>query len=1015
MQTKALCNVTTINLDASRGQGEQYKWNTGASTGSITVAQPGTFWVDVYLKGCTIRDSFLVVSSSFRPLGNDTTICQRNMPYLLNASVNGADSYKWNDNTTAASQSLTKPGLYWVDINLSGCTFRDTLVVKVDSFKTVTSTARICAGQAYKLPSGKQINISGTYKDTLRNIRGCDSLVTNLTLVVQSITKIVSTASICTGQSYTLPGGKTVSNPGVYNDTIRYASGCDSLIATLTLTVSSVTALTLNPVICQGQTYTLPSGQVVTASGNYVTTISHPGKCDSIITTNLTVKLLTIKSLSPTICQGQSYNMPSGAIINLAGTFKDTIRYATGCDSLITTVNLTIKPVIIVTKSTTICQGQTYTLPSGKVVSTSSTYNDTIRYINGCDSLVSTITLSVKPVVKTTINSVICFGQLYTFPSGKKVTASGTYNDTIRYVTGCDSLVSVINLTVKPLIKQSVANSICEGQSFTLPSGKSVTAAATYADTIRYVTGCDSLISTITLTVKVVKRITANASICIGQTYILPSGKGVTTAAIHIDTLRYIGGCDSLISNITLSVKPLIRTILNAVICQGQTYTFPSGRTGSITGTYSDTIRYQTGCDSLLTTINLKANAVTRISNTAIICEGQTYALPSGRLVALQAVYADTLRFTNGCDSIITNTSLTVKKLNRQSFSTSICTGQTYTLPSGRVVTTARNYLDTVRYISGCDSLISSITLSIKPLIRNTLNPVICQGQSYTFPSGRTGSISGTYSDTIRYQTGCDSLISTFQLTVKPVQLITISPKICAGQNFILPSGKQVKVSGSYFDTLHYNLGCDSMRYTINLTVLDVTRSTIAATICSGQFYTLPSGRRVNVTGTFVDTVHYKFGCDSLISTTIITLKQAVQTNISAIICAGALYTLPSGRMLNSPGIFSDTLRYIGGCDSSITIVNLVVQPVTQTALSANICQGQTYQLPSGKLINTTGNYSDTLHYTTGCDSVITQVNLFVTVPVTRTVNAEICVGETYRLPSGRVVNTAGVYRRGKK
>ena len=215
-------------------------------------------------------------------------------------------------------------------------------------------------------------------------------------------------------------------------------------------------------------------------------------------------------------------------------------------------------------------------------------------------------------------------------------------------------------------------------------------------------------------------------------------------------------------------------------------------------------------------------------------------------------------------------------------------------------------------------------------------------------------------------------------------------------------------MSGAYLDTLGYKSGCDSIRYTINLTVLDVTRSTIAATICSGQFYTLPSGRTVNVTGTFVDTVRYKFGCDSLISTTIITLKQAVQTNISAIICAGALYTLPSGRTLNSPGIFSDTLRYIGGCDSSITIVNLVVQPVTQTALSANICQGQTYQLPSGKLINTTGNYSDTLHYTTGCDSVITQVNLFVTVPVTRTVNAEICVGETYRLPSGRVVNTAG-------
>ena len=62
----------------------------------------------------------------------------------------------------------------------------------------------------------------------------------------------------------------------------------------------------------------------------------------------------------------------------------------------------------------------------------------------------------------------------------------------------------------------------------------------------------------------------------------------------------------------------------------------------------------------------------------------------------------------------------------------------------------------------------------------------------------------------------------------------------------------------------------------------------------------------------------------------------------------------------------------------------------------------------SGKLINSTGNFSDTLRYKTGCDSVITNVSLFVTIPITQSITAGICAGETYRLPSGRLVSTAG-------
>jgi hypothetical protein len=47
LQTKALCAVTQVTLDAARGQGEQYQWSTGAISSSITAAQPGYYWVDI--------------------------------------------------------------------------------------------------------------------------------------------------------------------------------------------------------------------------------------------------------------------------------------------------------------------------------------------------------------------------------------------------------------------------------------------------------------------------------------------------------------------------------------------------------------------------------------------------------------------------------------------------------------------------------------------------------------------------------------------------------------------------------------------------------------------------------------------------------------------------------------------------------------------------------------------------------------------------------------------------------
>src|SRR5690606_9179490 len=104
------------------------------------------------------------------------------------------------------------------------------------------------------------------------------------------------------------------------------------------------------------------------------------------------------------------------------------------------------------------------------------------------------------------------------------------------------------------------------------------------------------------------------------------------------------------------------------------------------TGVYQDTLKYQSGCDSLITTVDLSLNSITRIDQKMIICAGEKYTLPTGKIVSTSGIYNDTLKYSGGCDSLVTVLDLTIKKLKDTVLNYSICEGQTFTLPWGTTV-----------------------------------------------------------------------------------------------------------------------------------------------------------------------------------------------------------------------------------------------------------------------------------------------------------------------------------------
>ncbi|MES2773005.1 MAG: gliding motility-associated C-terminal domain-containing protein [Bacteroidota bacterium] len=1025
-QYKYVCGTDPVLLNASRGLGESYSWSTGAASASINVFAAGIYWVDVRLRGCTSRDTF-IVSKTALTLGNDRPACFGTQSVVLNATTAGATGYTWQNGSTNAIFTAPSAGLYWVDISFANCTLRDSVVLSNLQPQTATINAAICQGQTYTLPSGKIVSATGVYKDTLRTTGGCDSVVNTITLFAQNVIAVTTIAAICPGQSYILPWGVVVNTAGIYRDTLRYNNtGCDSVRRTINLGVQTANANITNTAICAGQTYTLPWGTVVNTAGIYRDTLRYAVTgCDSIRrTVNLAIQTAALNTSNAAICAGESYTLPWGVVVNTGGVYSDTLRYInTGCDSIRRTVNLTLKSFTVTNTNAFICAGQTYTLPWGAVVNTTGVYADTLRYVvSGCDSVRRTVNLVVQSAPSITNNATICAGQTYTLPWGGVVNTTGVYRDTIKYAnSGCDSIYHVVSLTVMAVASATTNTTICAGQNYTLPWGVVVNTGGVYSDTLRYInTGCDSVRRIVNLTLKSFTTTNTNAAICAGQIYTLPWGPVVNATGIYADTLRYVvSGCDSARRTVNLVVQSAPSISTNATICAGQTYTLPWGGVVNTTGVFRDTIKYaNSGCDSIYHAVNLTVMSVASSTTNASICAGQNYTLPWGAVVNAAGIYGDTLRYSfTGCDSVRRMVNLTVQSPITNNINASICAGQSYTLPSGTVVSAAGVYRDTLYYnSSGCDSVWRTITLFVGIPLSTFIDAAICAGQTYTLPWGTVVNTAGVYRDTLRSVAfGCDSIRRTVSLTIQSAVATSTNATICAGQTYTLPSGNVVSAGGVYSDTLRYTVtGCDSVRRTVNLTMKPVVTLTTIAAICVGQSYNLPWGVNVNIAGVYSDTLRYIVsGCDSIRRIVNLAVHASAVSITNAAICLGQNYTLPWGLVVNAAGVYKDTLRYTGsGCDSIRRTVNLAIQTAVSTTTNAAICSGQSYTLPWGVVVNTSGIYSDTLRYVAGgCDSVRQTINLSVNSSVATINNAVICAGQTYTLPWGTIVSNAGVYR----
>jgi len=120
------CIDSTILLNANY-PGAIYLWNDNSIAQTKLVSNPGKYWVNIKVNGCTLSDTINChfISGPQLLLPKDTSFCLGNQVILDPGNM--ANSFLWNTNETTRTIKVSNAGTYWVKGKALGCTTVNTV------------------------------------------------------------------------------------------------------------------------------------------------------------------------------------------------------------------------------------------------------------------------------------------------------------------------------------------------------------------------------------------------------------------------------------------------------------------------------------------------------------------------------------------------------------------------------------------------------------------------------------------------------------------------------------------------------------------------------------------------------------------------------------------------------------------------------------------------------------------------------------------------------------------------
>ena len=943
-----------------------------------------------------------------------------------------------------------------------GCDSIDSLTLIIHPTYEFHDTVTICYNETpytwYNADSSEvfknDIYTTGTYYKYLQTKDLYDSIYVRYVRVIPVITDTVR-HSMCEGSEYSFNGVRYTKG-GTYTDTLRSSLGCDSIV-TLLLTVNKPVYIHVPVDIYEGESYMF-YGQPYTTSGTYRHSAVTPEGCDSITELFLTVhpQVDTIVTLCTSELPYMWVNKWSGEQKPLytAGTYRDDTTYVNGKRTFYT-LQLIVNQPVQDTIRVSICEGESYQF-KGEALITTGIYRDTVRAANGCDSVINLVLTVNQPYYNYQVQHII-EGQTVSF-FGTDYSTTGTYTHFGTTPEGCDS-TSILQLIVHRMVDTVVT--VCSPELPYMWINKwdgSITplyTAGIYRNDTTYYQG-EKMYYGLQLVVNDPVLDTTRVAICQGSSYRF-KGMDLTEPGLYRDTLRAANGCDS-IETLVLSVNaPYFNTIHEDVL-QGQTVSF-FGTDYSTTGTYYHYAHTPEGCDST-TVLELVVHPL--VDTIVTICKNDLPFLWNNRWSNNEEAYyaAGTYRNDTTINGVKRFFGLELR-VNEQTFDTTrvaICQGGSY-LYKGEYLTASGIYRDTVQAPNGCDS-IHTLILTVNQPFFNTIHEDVLQGQTVDF-FGQTYSATGTYYHYAHTPEGCDST-TVLELVVHP--LVDTIVTICKNDLPFIWNNRWSNNQEAYYAAGTYRndttINGEKRFFGLELRVNEQTFDTTRVAICEGSSYRY-QGKDLTVAGIYRDTTQGKNGCDS-IHTLVLTVNKAYYNyQVQHIIegqkivffgdtfsTTGTYYhfgTTPEGcdstsvLQLNVHAavdtvvyVCSNNLPYlwVNKWDNSIVtplytegtyrndsvIVNgermfyglqLIIKQPTETTIYREICEGDMYNF-NGKMLSTGGEYRDTVLNSIGCDSVII-LHLNVLKKYYNTVTRTIYEGDTVMF-LGQSYSAAGNY-----
>ena len=778
------------------------------------------------------------------------------------------NSYSWHDYT-----DLTESGDYTATlVNAEGCDSIVTLHLTINLSDTAHLYESICENDLpYHYENGE---IDATFEIgtpalttatyNLNTVNGCDSIVF-LHLTVNPVPENHETVENCGPYRW---NDSTYAVSGDYEKVFRLATGCDST-AYLHLTINYGDYTEVEVDTCGTEFHWELADTTVNRSGIYYYYSENANTCEDTTVLILSLHQAVTTEISAQICEGETYNK-NGFNVSEARDYQLDLQTVYGCDSTVI-LHLTVGNAAITYLTPSICEGESYNengfeinAPAVGVLEDSIV----IERPGTCDSIVK-LTLTVNALPKVTIsgetsfcedgNTVLTADGATTYTWGDETTAeltvneAGTYTVTGTDANGCKNTATVeVTMNTLPTITISGETTFCEGGNTTLTAfgaetytwgdnyneaALTATAGGTYTVTGTDANGCANT-ATVEVTMNNLPTITISGetSFCEGGNTTL-TADGATTytwgdettaeltvneAGTYTVTGTDANGCvNTATVEVTMNTLPTITISGETTFCEGGntmltadgavTYSWGDNNneaalTATAGGTYTVTGTDANGCANTATVEVTKNTLPTiTISGVTTFCEGGNTTLTADGAVtyswgdnnneaALTATTGGTYTVTgtdaNGCANTAT-VEVTMNTLPTITISgeTSFCEGGSTTLTAdgattyswGEVTTAelavneAGTYTVTGTDANGCvNTATVEVTMNTLPTITISGDTSFCFGGStvltasgattYTWGDETTAELAvteaGTYTVTGTDANGCTNTAS---------------------------------------------------------------------------------------------------------------------------------------------------------------------------------------------------------------------------------------------------------------